>query len=204
LCCRGQEPRPIPFDHDRNGMALGEGVGLLVLESAELASRRGAKVLAEIRGAGTAFDPSRGQDPESTVRSAVHAFRTTLEQAGLPPTQLGAVSCSANGTSTDALEARALAEVLAGASKGIPLTALKASLGETLGAAGALHAVATLETLGKRELPGIRDLQNLESSFPFPLTSPNPQPIEWPNVLLTTVGFDGQAAGLVISAAAAA
>ena len=204
LCCRGPEPRPIPFDHDRNGMALGEGVGLLVIESAELAASRGAAVLAEIRGAGTAFDPSRGQDSESTVRSAAHAFRLALEQAGLPPGELGAISCSANGTATDDLEAQALAEVIAEAAERIPLTALKASLGETLGAAGALHAVATLETLRTRELPGIRDVRNLESGFPFPLAGPEPQSIEWPNVLLTAVGFDGQSAGLVISAPTAA
>lgn len=199
LCCRGPEPRPIPFDPDRNGMALGEGVGLLVLESAELASSRGAKVLAEIRGAGTAFDPSRGHDSESAVRSAAHAFHVALEQAGLSPAELGAVSGSANGTATDDLEARALSEVLGESSKRIPLTALKASLGETLGAAGALHAVAALETLRTRELPGIRDLRDLDSSFPFPLAGSESQSIEWPNVLLTTLGFDGQAAGLVIS-----
>jgi len=195
----GADVEPVPFGMDRGGFLPGEGAGLLMLENAELAARRGARVLAEILGCGVSFDPHRGQNEEQSVRASVCAVRAALSAAGIGPDAIGAISTSASGGPLDELEAKGLAEALGERARVLPVTAIKASLGETLGADGGLQAVIAVETLRKGEQPGIRGLHDLRSGFPFPLAGSKPRPLVSPNLLLYSMGWDGQHCAVVVS-----
>jgi 3-oxoacyl-[acyl-carrier-protein] synthase II len=193
------DAEPVPFGSGHAGFLPGEGAALIVLESAELAARRGARVLAEVRGYGVAFDPSRGRDEDEAIRATERAVRAALGAAGLGPDEIGGVSASANGGPLDALEARGLAQALGQRAAALPITAIKASLGETLGADGGLQGVVGLESLRTGEQPGIRGLQPPASEFPFPLAGAEPRPLAGPSLLLHSMGWDGQRCAVVIS-----
>lgn len=197
LAVSGAEP--VPFGPDRGGFLPGEGAGLLMLENPGLAARRGARVLATIDGCGVSFDPDRGQNQERSILASVGAVRAALSAAGIGPDALGAISTSASGGPLDELEARGLAEALGERARALPVTAIKTSLGETLGADGGLQAVLAVETLGQGEQPGIRGLHGLGDGFPFPLAGAKPQPLLRPNVLLYSMGWDGQHCAVVVS-----
>jgi 3-oxoacyl-[acyl-carrier-protein] synthase II len=190
---------PVPFGPDHAGFLPGEGAALIVLESAELAARRGARVLAEVRGYGIAFDPSRGGDAEEAIRATERAVAAALTAAGIGPDDVGAVSASANGGPLDELEARGLARALGQRAAALPITAIKGSLGETLGADGGLQAVVALESLRKGELPGIRGLSRPGAEFRFPLAGSEPRRLVGPSLLLHSQGWDGQRCAVVIS-----
>jgi 3-oxoacyl-[acyl-carrier-protein] synthase II len=183
----------------RGGFLPGEGAGLLMLENAEGAARRGARVLGEIAGCGVSFDPRRGQDEEQSVRASVCAVGAALSAAGIGREAIGAISTSASGGPLDELEAKGLAAALGERAGALPVTAIKASLGETLGADGGLQAVIGVETLRKGEQPGIRGLSDLRNGFPFPLAGSKPRPLVGTNLLLYSMGWDGQHCAVVVS-----
>jgi 3-oxoacyl-[acyl-carrier-protein] synthase II len=190
---------PVPFGKDRAGFLPGEGAGLLMLENKDLATRRGARVLGTVEGCGVSFDPQRGNDEEESVRAAGRAVRAALSAAEIGADAIFGVSTSANGSRLDELEAKGLAAALGERAKALPVTAIKAGLGETLGGDGGLQAVIGLESLHKGEQPGIRGLSDRPGGFPFPLAGSRPQPLQGPNLLLYSMGWDGQHCAVVIS-----
>src|SRR5438270_1403083 len=203
LLCRsgGREGHyPIPFDARRNGSALGEGAALLMLEDAASARERGARVLAEVSGCGSGYDCSRGRDERSAVEAVAHSMRFALYDASLRPYEVECVSASANGNPRgDWHEARAVAEVFGDHARSMPVMAIKAMLGETLGASGAMQAVAALETMREGVLPGIPQLEQFEEDFPFALAGPDRQSVDVSNALVNSVGFDGHCCSVVLA-----
>jgi 3-oxoacyl-[acyl-carrier-protein] synthase II len=142
-----------PFDRRRNGIILGEGSAVLVLENHQDACARGARVLAEILGYGTSFDsrslPSRGP----SVRSASGAMRAALAAAEIGPEQVDVIYCNANSSPRgDLTEARAIARIF-GRKSQPHLTAIKSMLGESYSAAGAMQAAASALTLYHHVIP---------------------------------------------------
>ena len=137
---------PIPFDARRNGFALGEGAALLMLEDAESAAARGASVLGEIKGHGSAYDLSHGTVSAQAVAAIAQSMRLALHDAQLDVDAIGCLSASANGSVLgDRHEAQAVAAIFGGRASALPVTAIKSMLGETLGASGAMQTVALLE-----------------------------------------------------------
>lgn len=133
-----------PFDRGRDGFVLGEGAGLLVLEDAEHAARRGARVYAELAGVGRSADAHHISNPEPTGVGAALAMRRALADAGLGPDAVRHVNTHATGTPMgDLAEARALREVLGPRLGGASVTATKSLTGHLLGACGAVEAVVT-------------------------------------------------------------
>lgn len=194
------EPDPVPFEAGSRGFLPGEGAALLTLESGELAKSRNARVLAEVRGAGTGFDPSLGQDQSQGLRAAELALGSALAGAGIGPDEVGAVSVSASGSRLDHVQAKALAKVLGSRAGALPVAAIKGCLGETLGADGGLQAVVAVESLGRGETPGIRAFESPAPDFPFPLAGARPRPLAGASVLLLSAGWDGHHCALLISA----
>ena len=96
-------------------------------------------------------------------------------------------------------EALAVAEVFGDHAQTMPVAAIKAMLGETLGAAGAMQAVCALEAMRGGVLPGIPGLEELEEGFPLALASPRSQEIDASNVLINSVGFDGHSCSLLLA-----
>jgi 3-oxoacyl-[acyl-carrier-protein] synthase II len=137
-----------PFDARRNGFVMGEGSGMLVLEDEESARERGATILGEVAGYGSTTDAHHITAPEPSGGPASRAIELALRDAGAEPSQIDYIN--AHGTSTqlnDAAETRALKTALGAEAKRIPISSTKSSIGHTLGAAGAVEAVATLRTL---------------------------------------------------------
>jgi 3-oxoacyl-[acyl-carrier-protein] synthase II len=144
-----------PFDARRDGFVMGEGAGILVLEEESVAQARGATILGEVAGFGSTSDAYHLTAPEPSGGPAARAIELALADAGLESTAIDYVN--AHGTSTqlnDAAETAALKCAFgAEQSKRIPVSSTKSTIGHTLGAAGAVEAVATVETLRTRVIP---------------------------------------------------
>jgi 3-oxoacyl-[acyl-carrier-protein] synthase II len=140
-----------PFDARRDGFVMGEGAGVLVLENAESAQARGATILGEVAGYGSTSDAYHITAPEPTGGPASRAIELALADAGVTSEDVDYVN--AHGTSTqlnDAAETAALKRALGERAKRIPVSSTKSAIGHLLGAAGAVEAVATVETLNTK------------------------------------------------------
>jgi 3-oxoacyl-[acyl-carrier-protein] synthase II len=195
------EDEPLPFDARRSGFALAEGAALLMLEEAEAAAARGARVLGEVQGCGAAFDAL--SDAQGTVARAV---RLALEDAALGPEEIGCLSAAANGSvEADRQEALGVAAALGARAADLPVTAIKSMLGEALGASGALQAVALLGTLADGALPGIRGLEQTEEGFPLPGVSAETRRTDGiRHGLIDAVGCGGHVCAVVLGQAGGA
>ena len=141
-----------PFAADRSGFALGEGAAFVVLESAERARRRGARIHALLAGWGLSSDATHLTKPDAPGQA--RALRSALRQAGLAPRDVG--YCNAHGTATrigDVVERNALAAVWGDDLDGLRTSSTKALHGHLLGGAGALEAAITILALRERRLP---------------------------------------------------
>ncbi len=190
--------RPIPFDARRDGFALAEGAALLVLEEAAAAAARGARALAEVRGHGGAFDASRGEDAGRAAKAVERAVSAALADAGAAPEDLAFASLAANGSPEgDREEAAGLAAALGGRAGALPVAALRALLGEPLGAGGALQAIDALETWRDGCLPGVPGIEP-EPGLPI-APAAAARPVAPGLALLVARGFDGGATALVLA-----
>jgi 3-oxoacyl-[acyl-carrier-protein] synthase II len=135
-----------PFDLNRQGLIVGEGAGVLVLESEAHAVRRGADVLAEVGGYGLACDAYHITRPHPEGEGTIQALRQAIERSGLTPAQVDFINAHGTGTrANDAVECKSVREVFG--PRRVPLSSCKSMLGHCMGAASALEAVACLETV---------------------------------------------------------
>jgi 3-oxoacyl-[acyl-carrier-protein] synthase II len=156
LSTRNDEPERAsrPFDRGRDGFVLGEGAGIVVLESAEHAQRRGARVHAVAAGAGYSADAHHIAQPEPSGNGIVAAIKAVLADARLDAGQV--VHVNAHATSTpagDVVEGQAIGRALGPAAAGVVVSATKSMTGHLLGGAGAVEAVATILALRERMAP---------------------------------------------------
>jgi len=152
-----------PWDKGRDGFVLGEGAAVLVLESAEHAERRGAKVYAEAAGAGVTADSHDIAQPDPAGLGATRAMKIALREAGVEPREI--VHINAHATSTplgDLAEAGAIKNALGDAAQNVVLTSTKSMTGHLLGAAGALESLATVLALHHRVVPPTINLDDPE------------------------------------------
>lgn len=139
-----------PFAPDRDGFVLGEGAGVVVLESAAHAAARGAQVLAVLAGSAVTADAYDVARPDPSGAQQERALRTALDQAGLEPSQLGHVNAHATSTPAgDVVEAQVLARTAPAAA----VSATKSATGHLLGGAGGLEAVLSVMALAEGWLP---------------------------------------------------
>jgi 3-oxoacyl-[acyl-carrier-protein] synthase II len=143
-----------PFDRRRDGLALGEGAGILVLEDRDVALARGAPLLAEILGSGSASDAHHMTAPAPQGDGVVRAIEAALRDAGLPRSAVEFVSAHGTGTTfNDRMETIALKRVFAEHASRLKVNSIKPIVGHTLGAAGALEAILCVQVLGAGIVP---------------------------------------------------
>ena len=150
LSTRNEEPEKAsrPFDAQRDGFVPAEGAVVLVLESLEHATRRGADILVELAGFGCTSDAVHAVQPEESGASAAEAMRLALADAGETLDQVGYIN--AHGTSTplnDMLETVAIKRLFGDWAYQVPISSTKSMIGHALGASGALEAVACIKTI---------------------------------------------------------
>jgi len=166
LSTRNEDPGRAsrPFDKDRDGFVVGEGAGILVLEEWEKAKTRGAPILAELVGYGANCDAHHMTAPIEDGSGAARVMKLAIEDAKISPEKIGAIN--AHGTSTglgDVAETKAIKLAFKEHARKIKVTSTKSMVGHTLGAAGGVEAVYTLQSLQKQVvLPTI----NLETPDP--------------------------------------
>jgi 3-oxoacyl-[acyl-carrier-protein] synthase II len=143
-----------PFDRGRDGFVVGEGCGVLVLEALEHAEARGAEPLAELVGYGATADASHITLPAPGGIGAVRAARRALEKAGIDPSEVDHVNAHATSTQEgDKAELAAIRTIFGDHAPHVAVTANKSMLGHTLGAAGAVEAILTIEALRRGIVP---------------------------------------------------
>jgi len=141
-----------PFDQSRNGMVLGEGAAMVVLESRDNAKRRGALPLARIRGYGTSSDAFHVTAP--TVAGQQRAMESCRADAEVQPAAVGYINAHGTGTKVnDETEARAIREVFASRNAAMPVSSTKSMLGHSLGASGAIEFVVCIEAMRRGFIP---------------------------------------------------
>jgi 3-oxoacyl-[acyl-carrier-protein] synthase II len=191
-----------PFDVDRDGFVMGEGAGILVLESAEHAARRGATPLATLAGCGGSADAFHATAPPEDGGGAVLAIRRAVEDAGISPDAIGHLN--AHGTSTplnDVAEARALRAVFGDHTDTMVVTSTKGVTGHLLGAAGAVEAAFAIQALREGLVPPTANLVNQDPDIALDVVADEPRSVDLEAVLSTSMGFGGQNAALVFTPA---
>ena len=189
-----------PFDVDRDGFVLGEGAGAFVVESLEHAQKRGAKILAELKGAGMASDAYHLTSTHPEGRGAIMAMSNALNDAGLKPEQIQLVNAHATSTSQgDISEMKGIKSVFTNNDQ-LKVTANKSITGHLLGAAGAIEGIASVKSIVEQVVPPTINLENPDSNIENidqVATELLEHPIE--SVVSNNFGFGGHNASVVFS-----
>ncbi|MFJ4844988.1 beta-ketoacyl-ACP synthase II [Streptomyces sp. NPDC088733] len=165
-----------PYDKARNGFVLGEGAGVVILESAEHAAKRGAKVYAEVLGQGLSADAHHIAQPEPTGRGIAAALEQLLTATGIDPAQIHHLNAHATSTPQgDVAEIKALRKVLGDHLDHVAISATKSMTGHLLGGAGGIETVATVQALYHRTAPPTINLTDLDDEIDPGLVSGEPR-----------------------------
>ncbi len=183
-----------PYDRARDGFVLGEGAGALVIESAAHAAARGARVYAELAGAGASADAHHIAQPDPTGAGARRAMQVALDDAGVRPQEIRHINAHATSTPQgDIAESSAIGEVLGSATPDAVVSATKSMTGHLLGATGAVEAIATVLALQTRLAPPTTNLDNLDADVHLDVVTGSPRALaEGPIAALNnSFGFGG-------------
>ncbi len=156
LSTRNDEPDKAcrPFDVNRDGFAMGEGAGILVLENAEHARARGARIYGEVVGYGTSADANHFAAPDAEGEGIGRAMQWALRRAKMKPQDVSYINAHGTGTRlNDAIETNAIKQVFGENAYNVPVSSTKSMIGHALGAAGALEAIACLKAIDEHVLP---------------------------------------------------
>ncbi|MCC8481252.1 beta-ketoacyl-[acyl-carrier-protein] synthase II [Streptomyces sp. CS149] len=183
-----------PYDTGRDGFVLGEGAGVVILESAEHAAKRGAKVYCEVLGQGLSADAHHIAQPEPTGRGIAAAMQNLLDSSDLKPSEV--VHLNAHATSTpqgDIAEVKALRKVLGDDLDHVAISATKSMTGHLLGGAGGIETVATVLALHHRTAPPTINVDDLDEAIEADIVRGEPRALpEGPIAAINnSFGFGG-------------
>jgi 3-oxoacyl-[acyl-carrier-protein] synthase II len=193
-----------PYDTARDGFVLGEGAGILVLESEEHARARGARIYAELAGAGLTSDAHHIAAPDPVGAGASRAILDALAGADAAPSDV--VHLNAHATSTpvgDVAEVAAIRSALGDATDGVAVSATKSMTGHLLGAAGALESVLTVLAVHERQAPPTINIDDLDPEVTLDVVRKEPRALPAGDILAlnNSFGFGGHNAALAFRSA---
>ena len=202
LSTRNDDPQTAsrPFDKDRDGFLMGEGAGMLVLESLEHAQARGAQILGEVTGYGTTDDAHHISAPAENGAGAALSMKLALQDAKLRLTDVGYIN--AHGTSTplnDKSETAAIKTVFGEQAYNIPVSSTKSMTGHLLGASGAIEAVFCILAIREKVLPPTINYRTPDPECDLDYVPNEPRSASPKHVMSNSFGFGGHNATLVFS-----
>jgi 3-oxoacyl-[acyl-carrier-protein] synthase II len=189
-----------PFDKDRDGFVMGEGAGILILESLEYAQARGAQILCEYAGYGTTDDAHHISAPAENGAGAAISMHLALENAGLKVEDIGYIN--AHGTSTplnDKSETAAIKTVFGEQAYNVPISSTKSMTGHLLGASGALEGIVCVQVLQNNILPATINYTTPDPECDLDYVPNQPRAARPDHVMSNSFGFGGHNATLILS-----
>ncbi|TDD03097.1 beta-ketoacyl-ACP synthase II [Saccharopolyspora terrae] len=201
LSTRNDEPERAsrPFDVDRDGFVMGEGAGVVILESAEHAKARGARIYGRLAGSGITSDAYHitGSHPDGLGQVA--AMRKALAAADMQPSDIGHVNAHATSTVVgDVGEANSVRKAIG---DGAVVTAPKGSLGHLVGGAGAVESIVTILSLHHGVIPATQNLENLDPKVELDVVADKPRHVEQTAAINNAFGFGGHNVALAFAKA---
>ncbi|GMA58876.1 hypothetical protein GCM10025858_33790 [Alicyclobacillus sacchari] len=200
LSLRNDEPTraSLPFDKDRDGFVMGEGAGILILESLESAQARGAHILAEIVGYGMSGDAYHVTAPDPNGDGAYRVMKAALEDAGLETSDIDYIN--AHGTSTefnDRIETLAVKRLFGDHAYKLAMSSIKSMTGHLLGAAGGVEAVACVKTLQEGMIPPTTNYETPDPECDLDYVPNVARKSDVKVVMSNSFGFGGHNASLI-------
>ncbi|GAB1433002.1 beta-ketoacyl-ACP synthase II [Spirochaetota bacterium] len=188
-----------PFDSARDGFVIGEGAGILIIESEEHAKKRGAKILAELAGYGASSDAYHITAPESSGAGGAMAIKAALLDAGLKPEDIAYYN--AHGTSTqlnDPIETRMVKEAFGAHATKLKISSTKSMTGHMIAAAGAAEAIVSILAIRHSYFPATINLDNPDPDCDLDYVPKKGVPGKIDAALSTSLGFGGHNASIVV------
>lgn len=188
-----------PFDANRDGTIVGEGAGVVVLESLEHAQARGARILAEVKGYALTSDAFHISSPRDDGSSQARAMRRALQDAGLEPHEVDYIGAHGTGTPlNDAIETKAIKMALGEAAYDVAISSIKSMTAHTLGAAGALSAITAVKAMHAGYLPPTINLETPDPECDLDYIPNEARQTEVKVAMVNGFGFGGQNASIVL------
>ena len=201
LSTRNDDPQTAsrPFSIDRDGFVLGEGAGMLILESLEHARSRSAPILAEVRGYGSSADAFRITDMHPEGRGPVNAMTGALRDAAIDPADVDYISAHGTGTKeNDSIETRAIKAVFGDRAPQVPISSIKSIIGHLITAAGAVEAIVCVLAIRDQKLPPTINLHQPDPACDLDYVPNVARDAKVKMCLSNSFGFGGQNDTLVI------
>lgn len=188
-----------PFDAKRDGFVIGEGAGLLLLETLESAQERGAKIYAEMVGYGASGDAYHMTAPCDNGEGMARAMQNALREAAIDPAAIGHINAHATSTMlNDSIETKAIKLVFGDHARKIKISATKSMTGHLLGAAGGIESVFTALALHDEMLPGTINLENPDPACDLDYMADGSKNIACEYAMCNSFGFGGTNASLIL------
>lgn len=193
---RSTEPRYKVYDEESNGFVMGEGAGILILESEEHALQRGAPIYAEILGYGATTDAQHIASPDLNGKQLSRAIKLALKDAGVRPEEIKYVNSHGTGTMNDGIEMKVMKDVFREFADSIPISSTKPMVGHLLGGATAVETIATILGMNYNFLPGTINLEKPINGLDYVIETRTHQ--YTPIALKYSSGFGGHNTAIVL------
>src|SRR3989440_1302763 len=188
-----------PFDAARGGFVLGEGAGMVILETLEHAQKRGAKILAEVVGYGSTADPFRITDQHPDGEGALVAMHAALADAKLKPADVHYINAHGTGTrENDGNDTGAIKKVFGDHAKNVPISSIKSMMGHLIAAAGAVELITCILAIRDNVLPPTMNLENFDPECDLDYIPNKARKARCDVALSNSFGFGGQNDSIVV------
>jgi 3-oxoacyl-[acyl-carrier-protein] synthase II len=187
-----------PYDKDRDGFVMGEGAGIVVLESLEHAKARGARIYAEVIGYGLTGDAYHITAPSEDGDGAYRCMRAAVKRAGITVDEIDYVNAHGTSTMGDEIELAAVERLFGNSASALALSSTKSAIGHLLGAAGSVEAIFSILAMRDNIAPPTLNLDNPSVSTPIDLVPHTPKKRPINTVLSNSFGFGGTNASLIM------